>query len=360
MADQRLVDAFLADDYPAIDPQLPGIMKLLNERRAGQSWHKHGTFKDHLYGTYRMLKLWGQPSEIAACGLFHSVYSNEYVDLALFDPEHGRHVLRGDLGEQAEELIHRFCTIPRTAFMRDVITRDRIPAAGLELSGNGGPAVRIDRRETAIYIVVTIADLVEQWYSWQEDTMSRYPDFGQVDAKLMWSATLWPGQFRPGSSALSLASRLARLLPDLDLPVPPIFADCTQVLAPEDEAAASALYWQVASQNMPQVAPVHARRILEQAVRHNPFVAEPRLLLAQLALIEDDFEGAARHAEAGLGLITGWGIQWDKRIPWEGWTVWARLLASRARQRVWPRTLSEHNNLGLVPAELPELAEAAG
>jgi hypothetical protein len=350
MADQRLVDAFLADDYPAIDPQLPGIMKLLNERRAGQSWHKHGTFKDHLFGTYRMLKLWGQPSEIAACGLFHSVYSNEYVDLALFDPEHGRGVLRGDLGAEAEELIHRFCTIPRTAFFRDVLARDHIPAAGLELTGGNGQSVRIDRRETAIYLVVTIADLIEQWYSWQEDTMSGFPEFGRVDAKLMWHATLWPGQFRPGSTALGLASRLARHLPDLDLPTPPIFAECTQVLDASDEAAASALYWQVASQSMPQVSLVHARRCLEQAIAHNPFVAEPRLLLAQIGLIDEDFESAARHAEAGLALISSWGIQWDKRIPWEGWTVWARLLVSRAQQRTWPQTLSEHNNLGLVPA----------
>jgi hypothetical protein len=80
-------------------------------------------------------------------------------------------------------------------------------------------------------------------------------------------------------------------------------------------------------------------------------VAEPRLLLAQIALLQDDFAAAERHAEAGAELIAGWGIQWDKRIPWSGWTVWARLLVSRARRREWPRTLNAHNNLGLVPPE---------
>jgi hypothetical protein len=349
MADQRLVDAFLADDYPAIDPHLPEVMRLLNERRAGQSWHKHGTFKDHLVGTFRMLKLWGQPSETAYCGLFHSVYSNEYVDLALFDPAHERYVLRDLLGAETESLIYRFCTIPRTAFMRDVLARERIPADGLRLTGPDGSVHALDRRETGTYLVVTMADLLEQWYSWQEDTMSGYPGFGPVDAKTMWNVTLWPGQFRPGSSALSLVSRLARFLPDLDLPTPPVFDNCTGLLAQDDEAAAVALYWQVATQSTPHVSPVHARRILERAVALNPFVAEPRLLLAQIALLQDDFETAERHAEAGADLIAGWGIQWDKRIPWEGWTVWARLLASRARQRVWPRTLHEHNNLGLVP-----------
>lgn len=349
MADDRLVDAFLADDYPAIDPHLPEIMTLLNARRAGQSWHKHGTFKDHLVGTFRMLKLWGQPSSTAYCGLFHSVYSNEYVDLALFDPAHERYVLRELLGAQTEALIYRFCTIPRTAFMRDVLARERIPADGLRLTGPDASVHALDRRETGIYLVVTMADLLEQWYSWQEDTMSGYPEFGPVDAKTMWSVTLWPGQFRPGSSALSLVSRLARHLPDLDLPTPPVFANCTGLLSQEDEAAAGALYWQVATQSTPLVSPLHARRLLERAVALNPFVAEPRLLLAQIALLQDDFETAERHAEVGADLIGGWGIQWDKRIPWTGWTVWARLLASRARQRVWPRTLHEHNNLGLVP-----------
>lgn len=351
MADQRLVDAFLADDYPAIDPHLPDVMRLLNERRAGQSWHKHGTFKDHLVGTFRMLKLWGQPSATAYCGLFHSVYSNEYVDLALFDPAHERHVLRDLLGEQTEELIFRFCTIPRTAFMRDVLAREGIPAGGLRLTDAAGTVHALDQRETGIYLVVTMADLLEQWYSWQEDTMSGYPEFGPVDAQTMWSATLWPGQFRPGQSALSLVSRLARHLPALDVPTPPVFAGCTGVLAQDDEASAAALYWQVATQSIPLVSPVHARSILERAVALNPYVAEPRLLLAQIALLQDDFEAAERHAAAGAELISSWGIQWDKRIPWEGWTVWARLLVSRARQRVWPRTLSAHNNLGLVPPE---------
>lgn len=349
MADERLVDAFLADDHLAIDPSLPEVMALLNQRRAGQSWHKHGTFKDHLLGTFRMLKLWGQPSETAYCGLFHSVYSNEYVDLALFDPAHERYVLRELLGAEGEALVYRFCTIPRTAFMRDVLARERIPADGLRLTDAGGTVHALDRRETGIYLVVTMADLLEQWYSWQEDTMSGYPEFGPVDAKTMWSATLWPGQFRPGSTALSLVSRLARFLPELDLPTPPVFERCTRVLSLDDEGAAAALYWQVATQSTPQVSPVHARRLLERAVALNPFVAEPHLLLAQIALLQDDFATAERHADAGAERISEWGIQWDKRIPWAGWTVWARLLASRARQRVWPRTLHEHNNLGLVP-----------
>ncbi len=354
MADERLVDAFLSDDHPAIDPHLPEVLRLLNERRAGQSWHKHGTFKDHLLGTFRMLKLWGQSGETAYCGLFHSVYSNEYVDLALFDPAHERHVLRDLLGAPTEELIYRFCTIPRTAFMRDVLARERIPADGLRLTDPAGTAHALDRRETGIYLVVTMADLLEQWYSWQEDMMSGYPEHGRVDAHALWSATLWPGQFRPASTVLSLVSRLARFLPELDLPVPPVFEGCARTLSPQDEAAASALYWQVATQSIPLVSPLHATRCLEKAVELNPFVAEPRLLLAQLALLADDFETARRHAEAGAELIASWGIQWDKRIPWTGWTVWARLLASKARARTWPRTLVEHNSLGLVPApEVP-------
>jgi hypothetical protein len=352
IGNRNLVDLFLADEFAAIDPHLPAIIQLLNDRRAGQSWHKHGTFKDHLFGTYRALKLWEQPQEAALCALFHSVYSNEYVDLALFDPKDGRNVLRESLGKQAEETIHTFCEMPRTAFVVDLLEREHVPSQGMTLRRNDGKTFELSPHQIGTYLVVTVADLVEQWYSWQEDTMSGYPFTGQVPAKPLWSVTLWPGQLRPGSSILSLASRLARHLPDLDIPTPPIFGNCTKVLSKADEAAASALYWQVTMLSTPHVSPEHARNCLDKAVEHNPFIGEPYLLLAQIALIQDDFDAAYAYATAGLERCSEWGIPWDKRITWEGWVVWARLLQQRAARREWPQTLREHNNLGLV---LPEV-----
>nr|WKF59116.1 hypothetical protein HUO10_003625 [Paraburkholderia busanensis] len=345
------VDAWLADDHAAIDPDYAHSLALLNRCRAGQSWHKHGTFRDHLTGVYRMLKLWGQDRETCLCGLFHSVYSNEYVDLALFDPQHGRSVLAEHLGADVEATIHLFCTIPRTAFVNELLACDAVPAQGLRLTRADGETFGLTRRQTAMFLVVTVADLVEQWYSWQEDTMAGYPHTGHVPAAPLWSVTLWPGPFRPGSSALHLASRLARHLPALGVPVPPVFEACTRTLPQADEAAASALYWQVSAQGMPLVQPRAARHLLEAAIERNPWVGEPYLLLAQLDLMAGEFDAAREAALRGLALLSGWGVSWDKRVSWQGWIVWGRLLAQKAARREWPDTLRDFNNLGWVDPE---------
>jgi hypothetical protein len=345
------IDAWLADDHAVIDPDYASLLTLLNRCRAGQSWHKHGTFRDHLTGVYRMLKLWGQDRETCLCGLFHSVYSNEYVDLALFDPQHGRDVLAGQLGAEVEATIHLFCTMPRTAFVNELLARDSIPAQGLALTRADGEIFTLTRRQTAVFLVVTVADLIEQWYSWQEDTMAGYPLTGRVPAAPLWSVTLWPGPFRPGTSALHLASRLARHLPALDLPLPPIFGACSQTLSSAGEATASALYWQVTSQSMPLTLPVHARHLTEAAIAHNPWIGEPYLLLAQLHLMAGEFDAACLAARRGLALLCEWGVAWDKRVSWQGWIVWGRLLAQKAERREWPSTLRDFNNLGLVDPE---------
>lgn len=354
MNDQRtdseidgLVDAFLEDDYRAIDPDLQRIKQLMASRGAGRSWHKHGTFKDHILGTYRALVLWGQPREVCLCGLLHNVYSNEYADLALFDPHEGRQVLRDCLGAEQEEMIHLFCTMPRNAFVAAFAEASQVPRDGLTLRA-GGTSVSLTRERVAAYLVITVADLVEQWHSWQEDTMTGYPRTDDVDARALWIFSLWPGPLSPGSSALSLASKLASHLPSLGLPVPPIFDRCTRVLEADDEAAANALYWQAATVSVPLVSPPAARHILLQAIRHNPWVAEPHLLLAQLAMIEADFETAAAHADRGYRLCRAWGVPWDKRVSWQGWTIWARMLRQKACGRSWPQTLEIYNSLGLV------------
>lgn len=57
---------------------------------------------------------WGQDDTVCSCGLFHSAYSNSYVNLAIFKAEEdGRSRLRGLVGEEAERLIHFFCVVPR-------------------------------------------------------------------------------------------------------------------------------------------------------------------------------------------------------------------------------------------------------
>lgn len=41
----RVTRALLRDDLAALDPAVPGLLHMLDERGAGECWHKHGTFK---------------------------------------------------------------------------------------------------------------------------------------------------------------------------------------------------------------------------------------------------------------------------------------------------------------------------
>jgi hypothetical protein len=344
------VRCFLDGDHAALDPKLPELLALLRARGASQDWHKHGNFMDHLLGVYRILKLWNQAPAVCRCGLLHSVYATEYVDLALFDARSGRHVLRGIVGEEVEEWVYLFCTMPRSRFASELLGTGEVPQEGLHLRDpSNGRETRLTREQVGVFVVVSLADFAEQWHSWQDEVLAGYPSISttQALAKDLWAATLWPGPLRPTSGMLSFLSRLARHAAHLDA-VPPIFEHCTRPLSPASEATAAALYWQVAGRGVPFADMNHAKACLQAAIEHNPLVAEPNLTLAQLLLIEGDHERALQHAERGLDLLLAWGTPWDKRVPWHGWLAWARLLRQSAHSRSWPRTLRDHNQLGLV------------
>jgi len=347
-----LLKPLLAEDWQAVDPELPGQLDLILARSAGEDWHKAGTFKDHLQGVYRVLTLWNQPREVKLLGLFHSVYSNEYVDLKLFDAAGNRGALAEALGAETERLVHLFCTMPRTLFTQRLLSLEELPAEGLTLEQDGKPAVTLAPREVALFAIATIADIAEQWHSWQDEIFAGFPFHKARPIRENWPAALWPGPLKPTATMLSVLSRIAQVLGDMPdefgLPAPPVFARCTAVLEQADEMAACALYWQAVTRGLPSagLGPIHAA--LTAAVAHNPYVGEPRLMLAQLGLIASDWPMARENAAAGLALLQDWGVAWDKRIAWSGWVSWARILVQSAEAERWPETLAGLNGLGLV------------
>lgn len=195
---------FLREDFESIDPRLPGLLKILQQRGAGECFHKHGTFYEHLLHTYRILKVWGCSDAIALFGLFHSSYSNSYVNLAIFAPDVDRNVVRGLIGDEAEALVHLFCVVPRQQVIFDnlmlKITDDEL-AAGLAQYENpkkssvvteagakgahdkmklfvpeGGMVVQhirtgedivLHRRLVAVFLLLTMADFIDQWFGFQ-------------------------------------------------------------------------------------------------------------------------------------------------------------------------------------------------
>lgn len=119
---QTLLDStrpFLRDELESVDKNLPALISVLRFAGAGECSHKHGSFLQHLVDMYRILKIWKAPDSVCLCGLFHSAYSNAYVNLAIFDANTGRDVVRGHVGEAAERLIHLFCVVPRQTMIHD-------------------------------------------------------------------------------------------------------------------------------------------------------------------------------------------------------------------------------------------------
>jgi hypothetical protein len=354
----RKMRSFLKEDYAGVDPQIGEVLSVLDQKSAAEDWHKHGTFKDHLTGVYRMLSLWEQPKDVCLCGLLHSVYSNEYVDLALFEASKGRDVLKQLVGPETENLIFTFCTMARTQFTIDLLEAEEPLRGGMTLCKSAGaPVVHLTPEQVGKFLVVTLADLGEQLFGWQDEVMAGYPYLQRLSAAEHWSAALWPGPLRPSGWMPSLLSRLARHVPHLPVKAPPIFENCTAVVSDADSSAATALYWQVAMQSGPLVSMQRARGVLEKALAHNPWMPEPYLLLAQIGLLGGDFDMARRNAARGLQLLGDWGTSWDKRVSWSGWVAWARILLQRASAEDWPKTLTEHNNLGLVVTPHQEAAE---
>ncbi|MDB5932035.1 MAG: hypothetical protein JWR60_3742 [Polaromonas sp.] len=346
--------SLLDEEWLAHDAELGPVLPTVLARHVGQDWHKAGTFRHHLQGVARTLTLWEQPAPLRLLGLLHSVYGNAYVDLVKFDPASERARLREAVGEEVERLVHLFCTMPRTRFVQGVLQGALEADGSMVLDGKDGRQL-LAADEVAAFIVLTMADTAEQWYSWQDDIFSRYPDHRSTLAgPVHWAASLWPGPMRPTARMVAQAATLGSALrhPALRgrLPMPPVFNQCRARLAPRDEATGVSLYWSVIQQDQPLVDADVAIAVLEQAVAHNPWVGEPQLVLAQLYLTVGEFERAEAAAAGGLQMLCAWGTAWDKRIGWDAWLAWGRILLQGATTRNWPARLDKLNNLALAPA----------
>ncbi|XP_068647010.1 uncharacterized protein [Aristolochia californica] len=423
---QTLLDSarpFLRGELESADPQLPSLVSVLRSVGSGECWHKHGSFLDHLLDMYRIPYLWGCPRPVALCGLFHSAYSNSYVNLAIFDPSTGRDVVCRHVGPEAERLIHLFCIVPRQPLIHDdllfhysdndlvdhlrdsmisvrnakekgIFSREEawrkklhsaLPAQGVIVKHiKTGEDVRVSRRIVATFLLMTMADFSDQLFGFQDQL------FQNENGRLEFSGenssvTLWPGDGKPGlwMNSISRMGALYNLIvreeeifalerkkgdsivnselpvnalnkdgkewdEDLALVVPPIFDYCTKVLNAGEQIIARDLYWEAVCNHGGSKELEGVEELLSRSIEKNPFVGEPHVVLAQFYLIKGRFEEAEREAEQGLRLLLEWGSPWDKRMSWEGWIAWTRVLLMRAKDESWPKTGWGILNLGLV------------
>ncbi|XP_050374914.1 uncharacterized protein LOC126792551 [Argentina anserina] len=385
---------FLRGELESIDKKLPSLVRVLQSVGAGECWHKHGTFLEHLVDIYRILKIWKAPDSVCLCGLFHSAYSNSYVNLAIFDTSTGRDVVRGHVGEAAERLIHLFCIVPRQPLIHDDLlfhytddelrlhlkqseseanencawrkkVQSLVPADGIRVKHiKTGEEVLISRRIVATFVLMTMADFSDQLFGFQDEL------FENGDGRLDYSGNkygaLWPGDGKPGlwMNSISRMGALYTLLlreeqvfirqrgnididisrdEHLQLLVAPVFENCTRVLDAVEQLAARDLYWEVICDSASD-----SPSLLKSCIEKNPFIGEPHVVLAHVHLTQGKYDEAEREAETGLRLLLEWASSWDKRMSWQGWISWARVLLMKAQEKSWPQTSWGILNLGLV------------
>ncbi|KAI3474335.1 hypothetical protein Pfo_029158 [Paulownia fortunei] len=393
---ERLLESarpFLRGELETVDENLPRLVSVLRAAGAGECWHKHGSFLDHLLGVYRILKMWKAPDAVCLCGLFHSAYSNSYVNLAIFPPSSaGRDTVRAHVGPTAERLIHLFCVVPRQPLIHDFLLfqytdaeliehlrsseikgededeeswrgklQSLCPAEGIKVKHiKTGEDLLVSRRLVAVFLLMTMADFSDQLFGFQDVL------FENSNGRLEFSgnntlASLWPGDGKPGLWMNSI-SRMAAMYTlivreeeifrssekkhgmvvptgrdeDLELVIPPIFEGCTR-----------GWYWEAVCDGS-KIGLERAEEMLLRSVEKNPFVGEAHVVLGQIYLGKGSFEAAEKAAERGLRLILEWGSPWDKRMTWQGWIAWGRVLLMKAKERSWPHNSWGILNLGLV------------
>lgn len=74
--------------------------------------HSRRTFFAHLTGTYTLLKNWGNPEEVCAGGLFHSIYGTEFFRTQVVQVAE-REKIVALIGARAERLAYYFCAAGR-------------------------------------------------------------------------------------------------------------------------------------------------------------------------------------------------------------------------------------------------------
>ncbi|RVW51289.1 hypothetical protein CK203_075447 [Vitis vinifera] len=363
---------FLRGELEAVHPKLPSIISVLRSVGAGECWHKHGSFLEHLVDMYKILKLWKAQESVCLCGLFHSAYSNSYVNLAIFDPSTGRDTVRAHVGDAAEKLIHLFCVVPRQPLVHDDLIFRCSDDELVEHLKASEVSVR-NAKEGGV---------VNGDEAWRKKVNSLVPPDGVTvkhikTGRLEFSGNsygaLWPGDGKPGlwlnsisrmGAVYSLLVREEEIFieerkriggdqvvegrdEELELVIPPVLENCTRVLGAEEQIEATDLYWEAVCEGSKRGLD-WAEELLGRCVEKNPFVGEPHVVLAQIYLTNGRFEEAEREAEKGLKLMLEWGSPWDKRMTWEGWIAWNRVLLMKAKERSWPNTSWGIINLGLV------------
>ncbi|CAG8681302.1 20558_t:CDS:1 [Dentiscutata erythropus] len=373
------IKLILRHDWAKLNSNLPKLIETLTkELGSTECWHKKSTFFEHLFHVYQILTIWNQPQYLIDCGLFHSAYSNSYVNLAIFKLNNDineRKKLESLIGEKAENFAHLFCIIPRHDLIfnqifgklnfndleedNDEKLRIIIPDEGIKVQNiNTNEPIILDKFTLALFLIFTMADFSDQVFGWQDELFENYD--GQLlfyqKSNDEFNFSLWPGDCKPGLW-LTCLSRIGKIIrwclkdsdPEL---IPPVFNNCTVTLEPLNLIKSRDLYWEVVTinNNLRNVEAIpEIEKKLKECIEINPFVAEPHVLLAQIYMRLEKYEEAEQEGLRALKIFFDWGTCWDKRMNWDVWIAYVRVVIDCARKKEWFKNGFDTLKVGLVP-----------
>lgn len=353
------LDMILDEDYESLDPQVPNILLFLRQNGVCRLWHKNGSFYQHLLGVWQILQLWEVEPWIAQAGLLHSIYGSSFAVSGIIKD---RSKIRSLVGDKCEEVIFKFCQIDRKVMEKRLLDNP-IPDSltSLPTSKNDREYITFSPKELAAFILISLADFLEQHNSWQEiawvkETKNSCLNLSKKEMTLLLSVApqhsygLWPGNRSPFATRFHYLFSLARSLHSLTehIKTPAIFKPdylgiekAKYGIAIEDEIIARNLYKQILREDEegtdPQVfAFEKAVEQISKIIVLNPYIGEPCLLKAQMNLRDKNDKYRLKEAHnltmTGLKHLASWGCAWDKRMSFSGWITWGRHLLIEAQK----------------------------
>ena len=284
---------------------VPSTVARIRARAASLLAHSNGaSLENHLLGTYRILAQWGQPPHVCAAGLVHSAYSTDIYKHSLYSLTDRAEVAQL-VGPRAERLVYLFCILERSRMFESIDQAGAIPPEGLRMAAfRDVDVVEATAGELADLLLLHLANLADQ---------AREKD--SSPAIWMHRASQWALWIREASSYTAVVP-------------PPAFAAASEALDIDCERDARGAYLE-ALRAMPEY-PAAAAENFSLALAANPFIGEPRVWLAYLALRDGRFDAAWRWASGALAPFDQLGASWDKRLrpqEWQQLSIWLQEIA---------------------------------
>lgn len=358
-----IIKSWIHEDWAALDDDGPAMIESFKSNTAFSEFsHARSVFKDHLKGTFATLSAWNVGTPERRAGLFHTGYSGDLFQFCFWDAssEVHRAELRDIVGDEAERLTWLFGTVNRgsIANLSNVIDPTKLEtpkdlpddlASKLTIEHRLQGCIDITSHDASRLLVITLADYLDQLVE-----INGWRDHHQVEAPL----SLYPGDGRPGLALYWISSIFKSIRPQLLLggsSLPPLFNDCSSTLSYGDERDCRDAYWEVVcGESSKTLGDIEQEKLLKSAISRNPFVAEPHLLLSQIAFRRGQYDDCIVHGSKALELMYTLCTAWDKRLPYSQWVAYTRLLLLRAgRKRMGLTSMPEMNTPTNLVGKLP-------